>query len=176
EDERLRLLEACESSQCSALYPIVVLALSTGGRKSEITGISWGDVDLRRGMVTLHDTKNGDRRSLTLASHALMVIKKLSKVRRIDTELLFPSDRYPSKPINFRHAWNKALEVSEVEDFHFHDLRHSAASYLAMNGATLAEIAKILGHKTLQMVMRYAHLSEDHTAGVVTKMNEKIFG
>ena len=61
-------------------------------------------------------------------------------------------------------------------DRRFHDLRHSAASYFAMNGASLAEIAEVLGHKTLQMVKRYSHLSEQHTAGVVSKMNEKIFG
>jgi integrase len=63
-----------------------------------------------------------------------------------------------------------------IEDFRFHDLRHSAASYLAMNGATLTEIAEVLGHKTLQMVKRYAHLSETHTHSVVASMNEKIFG
>ena len=61
-------------------------------------------------------------------------------------------------------------------DFRFHDLRHSAASYLAMNGASLAEIAEVLGHKTLQMVKRYAHLSDQHTATVVEKMNKIIFG
>ena len=65
---------------------------------------------------------------------------------------------------------------AEIEDFRFHDLRHSAASYLAMNGASLAEIADVLGHKTLQMVKRYAHLSDQHTAGVVESMNDKIFG
>ena len=56
---------------------------------------------------------------------------------------------------------------SRITHFHFHDLRHSAASYLAMNGASLMEIAEVLGHKTLSMVKRYAHLSEAHTAGVV---------
>ncbi|MGB6994296.1 MAG: tyrosine-type recombinase/integrase, partial [Thermoanaerobaculia bacterium] len=61
-------------------------------------------------------------------------------------------------------------------NFRFHDLRHSAASYLAMNGATLAEIAEVLGHKTLQMVKRYAHLTEQHTSRVVERMNRKIFG
>ncbi|MFQ5444059.1 MAG: tyrosine-type recombinase/integrase, partial [Nitrospinales bacterium] len=55
-------------------------------------------------------------------------------------------------------------------------LRHSAASYLAMSGASLAEIAEVLGHKTLQMVKRYSHLSEAHTASVVSRMNKKIFG
>ena len=59
------------------------------------------------------------------------------------------------------------MDKAGLKDFRFHDLRHSAASYLAMNGASLAEIAKVLGHKTLAMVKRYAHLSEAHTAGVV---------
>ena len=73
-------------------------------------------------------------------------------------------------------AWENALKRAEIEDFRFHDLRHSAASYLAMNGASIAEIAEVLGHKTLQMVKRYAHLSEAHTAKVVQSMNERIFG
>ena len=82
----------------------------------------------------------------------------------------------PAKPVEIRSAWSFALEKAKVEDFRFHDLRHTAASYLAMNGATLAEIAEILGHKTFQMVKRYAHLSEAHTASIVEKMNAKIFG
>ena len=68
------------------------------------------------------------------------------------------------------------MKNAEITDFHWHDLRHSTASYLAMNGATLAEIAEVLGHRTLAMVKRYAHVSQSHTAGVVEKMNEKIFG
>ena len=72
--------------------------------------------------------------------------------------------------------WRKALKIAEIEDFRFHDLRHSAASYLAMNGATTAEIAAVLGHKTLQMVKRYSHLSDDHVSSVVESMNAKIFG
>ena len=63
-----------------------------------------------------------------------------------------------------------------IENFRFHDLRHSTASYLAMNGASLLEIAEILGHKTLQMVKRYSHLAESHTASVLKSMNMKIFG
>jgi integrase len=66
-----------------------------------------------------------------------------------------------------------ALAVAEIEGFRFHDLRHTAASYLAMSGATLAEIAEILGHKTLSMVKRYAHLTEGHTSEVVKRMTEK---
>ncbi len=96
-------------------------------------------------------------------------------MRRIDTRLLFP-DESGKKPILIRAPWKKVLREAGIEDFKFHDLRHSAASYLAMSGASLAEIAEVLGHKTLQMVKRYSHLSEQHTAGVVSKMNKKIFG
>jgi integrase len=78
--------------------------------------------------------------------------------------------------VDLRKPWETALARAEIADFHFHDLRHSAASYLAMNGASLAEIADTLGHKTLQMVKRYSHLSEAHTAAVVSRMNERIFG
>jgi integrase len=90
--------------------------------------------------------------------------------------LVFPSPREPNRPWESRAAWLTAIEKAKLEDFRFHDLRHSAASYLAMNGASLNEIAEVLGHKTLAMVKRYAHLSEVHTAGVVESMNKKIFG
>ena len=75
-----------------------------------------------------------------------------------------------------RAAWAYAVKRAGITDFRFHDLRHSAASYLAMSGASLMEIAEVLGHKTLSMVKRYAHLSEAHTAKVVARMNQAIFG
>jgi integrase len=78
--------------------------------------------------------------------------------------------------LNFSKAWTTALRRAEISDFRFHDLRHTCASYLAMSGASLLEIADVLGHKTLQMVQRYAHLSEAHTRGVVERMNRAVFG
>ena len=110
------------------------------------------------------ERKNDERRALPLSGHALAEIKKLSNVRRIDTNLLFP-DASGKKPIGIRSAWGRVMKDAGIKDFKFHDLRHSAASYLAMSGASLAEIAEVLGHKTLQMVKRYSHLSEQHTAG-----------
>jgi len=181
EGERTRLLKACKESKNAYLYTVVVLALSTGMRQGEIMNLTWDDVDLNRGRVTLHETKNGERRVVPLVGHALELVEELSqerkqaKVRRIDTNLLFPGQN-PQNPVVLRVPWLAALEKAGIEDFRFHDLRHSAASYLAMNGASLAEIAEVLGHKTLQMVKRYAHLSEAHTAGVVASMNDKIFG
>jgi integrase len=180
DDERPRLLKACKESSNSLLYPAVVLALSTGMRSGEIMGLTWDVVDLNRGRAVLHETKNNERRAVAITGHALEVLKEMGKVRRIDINLLFPSKentpQKPQKPIDLRAPWLAALKKTDIQDFKFHDLRHSAASYLAMNGASLAEIAEVLGHKTLQMVKRYAHLSEGHTARVVESMNQKIFG
>jgi integrase len=175
ETERERLLKACKESQSEYLYLAVVLALSTGARRMEILGLSWEDVDLDRKVIVLHETKNGERRLLPLAGHAHNLMTEQAKQRKAHTDLVFPAAN-PQKSIDLRSPWENALKRAEINDFRFHDLRHSAASYLAMNGASLAEIAEILGHKTLQMVKRYAHLSEAHTSKVVTAMNEKIFG
>jgi site-specific recombinase XerD len=92
-----------------------------------------------------------------------------------NTKLVFPNTT-GTKPLGIRNAWLNAVQRAGLVDCRFHDLRHSAASYLAMNGASLAEIAEVLGHKSLSMVKRYAHLSEAHTAGVVARMNSAIFG
>lgn len=185
DSEREALLKHCKQSDNSFLYPIVIIALSTGMRQGEILNLTWHDVDTHQGRITLHETKNGERRVVPLVGKALEVVNELKKVRIVGCNLLFGSNKQRDgrlrnppkfKPVHIRKAWLTALKKAEISDFRFHDLRHSAASYLAMNGASLAEIAEVLGHKTLQMVKRYSHLSEAHTAGVVEKMNEKIFG
>ena len=102
-------------------------------------------------------------------------MQERAKVRRLDTDLVFPA-KDQTKPIDLRGPFETALGKAEIRDFRWHDLRHSAASYLAMGGASLAEIAEVLRHKTLAMVKRYAHLSPGHTAKVGERMNERIFG
>ena len=185
DDERERLLRACRESSNPWLYTAVVVALSTGVRKSELMGLTWTDVDLQAGRITLHETKNGEVRVVPLAGPALALLREHAKVCRLDTDLVFPGRKRrpgpdgkpkPPAPIDLRAPWDVALKRAGIEDFRWHDLRHSTASYLAMNGASLAEIAEVLGHKTLAMVKRYAHLSEAHTARVVESMNNKIFG
>lgn len=174
-EERTNLLAVCKQSTNPYMYAVTVLALSTGARQGEIMNLTWDDIDLNRGRAILQETKNGERRALPITGHALDVLKELDKVRRIDTKLLFAGAN-PNKPAELRKPWVNAMQTAGITGFKFHDLRHSAASEFAMNGATLAEIAEILGHKTLAMVQRYAHLSEGHTAGVVERMNKKIFG
>ena len=153
-----------------------MIALSTGARRMEVWGLKWSDVDLKKGFMILKETKNKETRSVPIQSVALDLLREFSKVRRIDTELVFPSKINPKTPFDFRNPFNKALEKAQILDFSWHDLRHSCASYLVMNGVQLRTVAEILGHKTFQMVMRYSHLSPDHLKEAISGMNQKIFG
>jgi integrase len=145
-------------------------------RQAEQMNLVWSDINLKDGFLILHETKNGERRRVTLAGVVLELLREHAKIRRLDTNLLFPSERCPQQPIDLRKSFANALEIAQIKDFKWHDLRHCTASYLAMNGASLAEIAEVLGHKTLSMVKRYAHLSDGHVSSVVSSMNAKIFG
>ncbi|SCA63190.1 Uncharacterized protein SCG7109_AJ_00210 [Chlamydiales bacterium SCGC AG-110-M15] len=173
EEEKFRLLDACKQSSNSQLYIIVMLALSTGMRLGEILNLTWTDVDLEAGKAVLHETKNGERRVVPIVSFALELLRKHKDMQKANTLLVFPNER-GSGHVKIRKNWERAMKEAVVENFRFHDLRHTFASYLAMNGASLAELAEALGHKTLAMVKRYAHLSEAHTAGVVQRMNDRM--
>lgn len=178
--ERTDLLDAARASDDPHLYPLVVLAICTGGRQGELMALRWRDIHLERGVAIAEQTKNGERRALPLTGPALEVVRELAKVRRIDDDLIFRSD--DGSTIFPRKAWLAALAAAGLDHPHddprhltFHDLRHECASQLAMSGATLAEIAEVLGHKTLAMVKRYSHLAEGHTRSVVERMTGRLF-
>lgn len=174
DDERAALLTACKESRNRHLYPIVMLALLTGARRGELETLEWSQIDAKRRVAVVHETKNGERRVLPLATPAWAALEAHRKVRVLGSVFVFPSQN-GKKPANTEEAWRQARSRSGIQDFRFHDLRHSCASYLAMNGATPGEIAEVLGHKTLQMVKRYAHLSEKHVSSVVERMAGNVF-
>lgn len=173
DDERKALLKACQEHADPNIYLVVVLALSTGMRSSEIRYLKWSDVDMQHKRIVLPDTKNNETRTVPLVGHALELMRK--KVRRIDSPFVF-AGRFSDRPASFRAAWDEVVKEAGIKDFRFHDCRHTAASYLAMNGATLSELSEILGHKTLAMVKRYAHFTEQHTSRIVSRMNKGMFG
>lgn len=170
EEERDALLEACRESKVAMLHPLVLFCLTTGARQGEALALRWGEVDLRAGTARLLETKNSDQRVLTLHGEILTVLKELARAPHISGRV-FPG-RW-GKASFPKRAWAEAVAAAELEDFRFHDLRHTFASYLAMSGATLAEIAAALGHRTLAMVKRYAHLTESHSRAVQVRMAER---
>lgn len=171
--EREALLTACGKSKLPELHLIVLFALTTGMRRGELLGLRWPDVDLERRVAVLHDTKNGERRSVPIVPAVAALLREHAKVRRLDSDRVFPGN--DGRPVDIDKAWYAALTLAKVKDFRFHDLRHTAASYLAMSGATTPELAAVLGHKTLAMVKRYAHLSDQHTGAVIERMTRKYF-
>jgi integrase len=175
EEERKRLLDACAQSDMKELSLIVMLALSTGMRRGEVMGLRWPDVDLKRRLIVLHKTKNKTRRGVPILPRVGELLAEHAKVRRLDTDLLFSAMGKGGKrvPVDPSKPFKEALREAKIENFRFHDLRHTAASYLAMSGATTAEIAAVLGHKTLAMVQRYSHLSQEHVGTVVERMAAK---
>ena len=171
EDERTRLLE--ETAKDPVLHAFVVFALSTASRAGEIWHLRWSDIDLKDGRVLLRITKNASPRMAWLHGEALRLLTEHGKVRRLGDDRVFVSQT--GKRYRYDKAFAEACERAKLEDFRFHDLRHSAATYLAREGATEQQLKAIGGWKS-SVVSRYVHLAAEDAKGVVSRMNDKIFG
>lgn len=165
-----RLLAAC-AAEGPRLFAAVLLALTTGMRLGEIAGLTWADVDFDRNLIVLQDTKTGDRRGVPLAAKTKAALLALP----LRTGVIFLGQKGAEKQ-PFQKPWPRALRSAGIEDFRFHDLRHTAASYMAMAGRREREIAELLGHRTLAMVKRYSHLSKAHVADLVDELESTLLG
>jgi len=169
-DERMRLLHACDVSGWPRLGLLVRFLLGTGCRLGEAMALRWCDVDLAERTAYLEHTKNGSARVLTLPAP---VVAELKKHRAIGVGLVFGADPKPGqeqRPFTFRKHWNKARIEAGMPDLRLHDLRHDAASQLAMAGATLLEIGEVLGHRSEQTTKRYSHLSTEHKRALTDRV------
>ena len=185
DDEIQRVLVSAKESENRFLYTVVLLALSTGMRQSEIMTLRWRNVlvedGANMGLLVMEKTKNGDARTSPLAEDAFTAVMALrdkvikNNAGRVPaSQLLFPSDTVENKPVEIRKAWETCRKRAELDDFRFHDLRHTAGSLLAMSGASTREIAEVLGHKTMAMAKRYSHLTQKHLGSVVATMNQRL--
>jgi len=167
DNERTRLFESCKASQWSKLYLLVLMAITTGARKSELLNLTFNDIDFYRKTAHVKTSKNGQPRILPLTNE---VIIELDKFKYQEAALIFNSEIKPDKPMCFTKQWKKALTQAEITDFRYHDLRHSCASLLAQSGASLLEIAEVLGHKQIQVTKRYAHLCIEYKEKLINKV------
>lgn len=147
--------------------PIACVAVFTGMRRSEILKLRWLDVDLQHSRVLLPQTKNGEGRIVYLNHSAAEVFSALGSPRHRPTDLVFPK----VAPEKVSMAFMRACRACGVHDFRFHDLRHTAASWLRMGGADIHTVAQLLGHKDLRMAIRYQHLSPAYLAEAVAKLD-----
>jgi integrase len=167
EAERTSLFKACRASHWDKLYLIVLLAITTGARKGELTKLRWNNINFDRRTAYVATTKNGQPKVLPLTDS---VIKELELFNTKDSSLIFTSKVKYDVAYCFTKPWKRALEDADIKDFRFHDLRHSCASYLAQSGASLLEIADVLGHKQISVTKRYAHLCIEHKSSLINRV------
>ena len=158
-------------NNCSPrLRAIVVVALNTGMRKSEIQNLKWKDIVFQKGYLMLHHTKNGEKRFVPLnhvTREALIAVRK-----HPESSYVFCDES--GNPYNFRKSFETALRKSGIFDFRFHDLRHTFASHLVMSGVDLNTVRELLGHRSVNMTLRYSHLSPDHKTRAVEILGNKM--
>jgi len=167
-EESTALVDACKPH----LRPIVVTALNTGMRKEEILSLEWErHIDLRNGFILLDITKNGDRREVPINQTLRKTLQSL--VRHIASPYVF-TDARGRRFANVVRSFKSACKKAGIKDFRFHDLRHTFASRLVMAGVDITTIKELLGHKTLTMTLRYAHLAPSHKVKAVEMLDDSL--
>ena len=152
EEEENTLLESCPGW----LRDLVVFALNTGMRLSEILELKWSEVDLSRMTVTVLKSKNGEKRTIPLNLRVIDMLQEKFNTR--GTDLVFPSQAGTMlDKCNVDRAFRSAVGAAKIVDFRFHDLRHTFATRLVQAGKDLYKVQRLLGHKTPAMTQRYAH-------------------
>ncbi len=150
-----------------SLKPILIMAINTGMRRGEILSLKWENVKLDKGYILVDETKNNEQRYIPINE----VLKKHLKSVKLNAccEYVFTHNGKTFKSI--RTTFDTALLKSGVEKFRFHDLRHTFASRLVMNGVDLVTVQELMGHKSLSMTKRYSHPTPDHKKHAVESLN-----
>jgi integrase len=164
QEEAARLLAATAKSRNVDLHDLVVVSLYTGVRRSELLGLTWDRVDRSRGVIRLEVTKSGRRREVPFGTKVDEVLAR----RQQPSGYVFQHRRRES----YRTAFEGAVAAAQIDDFHFHDLRHTYASWLVQAGRPIIEVKDLLGHQTLAMTVRYAHLAPERLRAAVEALDE----
>jgi len=165
EEEIDRLLEECKSAK--HLYRVVICAINTGMRRGEILSLRWEQI--RNGFIYLAKTKTKNPREIPINKDLAQMFKEIRKEQGLSSKHVFI---YNSRVVQKVHkGFRAALKRAGIEDFKFHDLRHTFASHVIMRGGSLKDVQELLGHKTVTMTLRYAHLSQEHKMNAVNLLN-----
>jgi len=160
QEEITRLLDVSAKSRNKELRAAVIVALNTGLRLGELLGLTWEGVDLSRGVIRLEVTKSGRRREVPLNAESYDGLVSLNPKK---------SGRIFSTQ-SIRKAYESAVTNAKLDDVNFHTLRHTFASWAVMRGVSLKELQELLGHSSVAMTMRYAHLAPERLRSAVTRL------
>ena len=168
-DEEVRLLRSVQAHSNPILAWVTILALETAAREMEILTLRVSDVFIDRRIAIFRDTKNGETRTIPLSRTAQEVLREaITHYPREGTDLIFPGEPGRDgkrRPYTLGKVWQDAVKRAGLPGLRFHDLRHEATSRLVERGLSDTKTRQITGHKSAQMLYRYAHLrSEDLVA------------
>jgi len=150
------------------LRDIIEFAINTGMRQGEIFNLKWEDVDFNTGLIHLLKTKSGQKREIPMNESVKDVLKRVKR----PPKSIYVFSSYHNKPYdNVKRSFKTALASAQIENFRFHDLRHTFASHLVMAGVDLLTVKELLGHKTIEMTLRYSHLSGEHKMNAVQELD-----
>ncbi len=177
-EEIKRLLEACEASSNPYIFTLVKLALASAMRHGEMISLRWRDVDFSTRLIVLQETKNGSRRAIPLTNEIEEILKACPTFGSPLHEPIFKAiyNRRGAVTARIRGAFQAAVKLARIENFVFHDLRRTAASHLAMAGASQNELMALLGHKSPRMTSEvYVKFSLQHLANIMERTQKQIF-
>lgn len=177
DDDELARFTTASQAHSPTLHTAIVVSIMTGLRVSELLRLEWRDVNYDAAALTIREAKNDTPRSVHLPSAAATALKGLKKGTKVIGKHIFldpAGEPYNRDRLDDQFQIIKA--AAKIDNFKWHDLRHCCGSYLAQNGASLLEIATVLGHKSLQATQRYAHLIPGAKVTGHDKLNAKIKG
>lgn len=176
DDERKALLKACKTSSDPNILCAVQLALATGARAGNLRMLTWADVDLEAWRLRFVDTKNNQPRYVPVVGPAQSALQTQFDKDPTQSGWVFKGHK-DDAPADLDRPWREVRAAAGLvgqRHCRFHDLRHTTASYLTMHGASLAEVAEALGHRTLTMAKRYSHQSGEHVRSTFERIAEKL--
>lgn len=154
------------------LKPLVLLSLNTGARQGELFRLQWGDIDFdRKNMVlVMRGKRKSHTRHIPLNKEAFQTLYDWRTMRSLEDKLVFPS-KNREKFDNIQTSWENLRKAAKITDFRWHDMRHHFASKLVMNGVPLNTVRELLGHTSLEMTLRYAHLAPEQKERAVAVLD-----
>lgn len=174
DDERKALLKACREHGNRNILTMVILALATGARYSNIRELKWDDVDMVEWRLRFRETKNGEPRYVPVVGMAQQALQDHHAADPTGDGWVFKGHTDDAPEWLNGKVWSEVRNAAGLKNFRFHDLRHTTASYLTQNGAGLAQVADALGQRTLVMAKRYSHQSGEHVRATLSTIANKL--
>ena len=164
DEEAIQLIDSASAH----LRPVLIIALNAGMRRNEILSLKWKNIDFRKGMIFIEDSKSGRSREVYMNGLIFKALKELPQ----NSDYVFPNQETGKHILDVKTSFKTACKKVAIKGLRFHDLRHTAATKMVEAGIDIATVSKILGHSSIVMTMRYAHPGEKTMRAAAEKLGQ----